>query len=570
MIVPTRAELSQEGNLARQNWSRRVLGAAPVVLVACLLFSINVWLASIRGVFRSELNGESDEPAHYVTALMIRDYIAQGIPAKPLAFAKNYYLHYPKVAFGHWPPLFHVVEAAWMLIFGVSRTSVMCLALTITTLLGATLHAVVSRAFGYWQAGLAAAILFICLPLVQSYSGLLMADTLVALLSFWTILLWARYMEAPSWPVAIAFALLSIATILTKGNGFALALVPPITIVLCRRWELMKQPSLYGSAILIVAGTLPWHFVTFGLIAPTFEYKFSFAFTASATWFLWGQLLRAPGILVSAFGFIGMAARVIRPYWLGRVEPLWGAAFAQVIAVWLFHALVPAGMEFRYILASFAPWLMFAAAGIQWVSERLRGVMLPARGWAIGLSVIALAVFFVTVFKVPQKLRLGFQEAAEEVTSNPEFRNSVILCSSDGVGEGAFISEVAMHEARPGHIILRASRMLADSDWNGRYYRVKMEEPAMIQQFLETAAVDLVVLDLNPYLPLKHHQLLRATMHAPGWRRIGVYPRVVDSLTDPKARVEVWKQTGIAKPAPTFTLEMNPTPRISVETTPSH
>src|SRR5260370_42392019 len=123
MIVPTGSEPSREGELAPQAWSCRALVAALVVVVASVLFSINVWLASIRGVFRSELNGESDEPAHYVTALMIRDYIAQGIPAKPLAFAKNYYLHYPKVAFGHWPPLFHVVEAAWMLIFGVSRTS---------------------------------------------------------------------------------------------------------------------------------------------------------------------------------------------------------------------------------------------------------------------------------------------------------------------------------------------------------------------------------------------------------------------------------------------------------------
>src|ERR1700676_2529150 len=157
MIASPRFGPAQEEEAEPQKLSRRVLAVVSVMVVAGALFSIHVCLASTSGAFRSELSGESDAPAHYITALMIRDYIAQGIPAKPLVFAKNYYLHYPKVAFGHWPPLFHVSEAAWMLVFGVSRTSVLCLVLAITALLGATLYSVVARAFGSWLAGLAVA-----------------------------------------------------------------------------------------------------------------------------------------------------------------------------------------------------------------------------------------------------------------------------------------------------------------------------------------------------------------------------------------------------------------------------
>jgi hypothetical protein len=543
---------------------------ASVVVIAGVLFSINVWLASIGGVFRSELNRESDEPAHYITALMVRDYIAQGMPAKPLAFAKNYYLHYPKVAFGHWPPVFYVLQTAWMLVFGVSRTSVLCLMLATTALLGATLYAVVTRALGSWLAGLAAGVLLVCVPLVQSFSGVLMADMLVALLSIWAVLTWARYMETPSWRLAVVFAFFSAATILTKGNGFALALVPPVAIVMCRRWDLMKRPSLYGLAILILVASAPWSIITSGLVVPTWQYQLTPGFVADASWFLWSNLLRAPGILVSAFGLIGVWAKIIGPYRAGRVESLWGAAFAQIIAVWIFHAMIPAGMESRYLLASLAPWLMFAAAGVQWVSERLRRVVLPARGGAVVLSVVAGMVFFATVFEIPQKRRLGFQEVAEELTSDPAFRNSVILCSSEGNGEGILISEVAMREARPGHIILRASRMLADSDWNGRNYKVKMEGPPGIQRFLEAAAVDVVVLDLNSYHAFEHHKQLQATMKGPGWRRIGLYPRAIDSFTDRNARIEVWRQAGVAKPAPSFIVEMNPTPRISIAAAASH
>jgi len=540
------------------------------MVVAGAIFLINVWLASRGGVFRSELASESDESAHYITALMIRDYIVQGIPGKPLAFAKNYYLHYPKVAFGHWPPVFHVLQAAWMLVFGISRTSVLCLMLTIAALLGATLYEVVKRSFGSWLAGLAAGLLFTCLPLVQTYSGVLMADILVALLSFWTILVWARYMEAPSWRLGAAFALLSIATIMTKGNGYALALVPPISIALCRRWELIKRPSLYGSALLVAVASGPWSFITRGLVVTTWQYRLTPGFVSAATWYLWSHLLSAPGILVSAFSLVGIAVKIIRPFRLGRVELLWGASFAQIIAVWAFHSTIPAGLEGRYLLASLAPWLMFAVAGVQWISERLKGRLLPARGWAVVLAAVAGIVFFATVFHIPQKRRLGFQEVAEELTSNPEFRNSIILCSSEGNGEGALISEVAMREARPGHIILRASRMLADSDWNGRNYKMKMEGPAEIQRFLESAAVDIVVLDFDSYHDFEHHKQLQATIKGPAWRRIGSYPRVIDSLTEPNARIEVWRQSGSVKPAPSFVVQMTPSPRIWVAAPANH
>jgi hypothetical protein len=49
---------------------------------------------------------------------MVYDYLA-GVPKEnPLAWAENYYLHYPKVAIGQWPPGYHVMEALWSLVWG--------------------------------------------------------------------------------------------------------------------------------------------------------------------------------------------------------------------------------------------------------------------------------------------------------------------------------------------------------------------------------------------------------------------------------------------------------------------
>src|ERR1700676_3378605 len=95
---------------------------------ACFLafFLIAVLLQWRAGAFLAEFSG-SDEAAHLVTSLMVHDYVAAGMPGSPVKFAEDYYVRYPKVTFGIWPPLFHLSQAAWMLTFSPSRGSVLIL-----------------------------------------------------------------------------------------------------------------------------------------------------------------------------------------------------------------------------------------------------------------------------------------------------------------------------------------------------------------------------------------------------------------------------------------------------------
>ncbi len=80
---------------------------------ACLIFSIALaiivliqWRGNAYSADFDAVGG--DEAAHFVTGLMIRDYAAEALGAPPLEFAERFYLSYPKVAFGIWPPLFHL------------------------------------------------------------------------------------------------------------------------------------------------------------------------------------------------------------------------------------------------------------------------------------------------------------------------------------------------------------------------------------------------------------------------------------------------------------------------------
>ncbi len=87
----------------------------------CLLrycFFIEVLLFQwINGVLDNEYTGFPDEAAHYVSSLLIENYITNGEIEHPLAYAKDYYYHYPKVAIGHWPPVMYGMLAIWFIIF---------------------------------------------------------------------------------------------------------------------------------------------------------------------------------------------------------------------------------------------------------------------------------------------------------------------------------------------------------------------------------------------------------------------------------------------------------------------
>src|SRR5512137_1938426 len=106
----------------------------PTLALAAVLFAVAVAFQWVGGAYQSEFGSHPDEAAHYVTGLVMRDYLAAGLPGNPLTYAKQYYQHYPKVALGHWPPVFYVLQSVWTLLFTPSPASVLLLMALLTAL----------------------------------------------------------------------------------------------------------------------------------------------------------------------------------------------------------------------------------------------------------------------------------------------------------------------------------------------------------------------------------------------------------------------------------------------------
>ncbi len=254
---------------------RVALGHCAVVLP---LWAAVVALQMVNGTYWNEFGGHPDEAGHYVTGLMVRDFLASGQWQDPLSFAKNHYLHYPKGALGHWPPVFYGIEAAWTLVAPPSRASMLLLMALLTALLAATLYQTLRQELTPLVAG-AAALLLLAVPIIRVSSGMMMAEIPLALFDFWAVLCFGRYLDTERWSDAAAFGLCAALAILTKGSGLALALVPPIAILLTWRFHLLARPSLWCSAGIVMLLCAPWYWVTLNLArttwseaSPTLEY----------------------------------------------------------------------------------------------------------------------------------------------------------------------------------------------------------------------------------------------------------------------------------------------------------
>ncbi len=497
------------------------------VTVLFVLLAVVICLQFLSGAYVAEFSAYPDEPAHYVTSLMLRDYFVHLHLASPLQFATEYYRHYPKVAFGHWPPFFYITQAAWMGLFSAARASVRLQIACTTALLGFGVFREARRLFSAPLA-FAGALLTICLPLVQTYSDEEMSETLLTLTCFWSVIYFARYIRSERQRDSFLFAIFFSLAVLTKGNGWLLAAVPPIALVLTRRLSILLRASFWVPLGLIAALCLPWQLMTMRMAERGWEGGShpNVAYTVGAL----GEFLRLfPQILgpvLLACMLAGIAAYVVAPYFRRTVQAEWATLFALLLSVWIFHSIVPAGVEDRKLVIAVPAMVLFVLGGLVWVADKLPANLSWYRWRYLAVGGVAGLSFLFTTFQVPHVDHYGFNEAANYLTGLASSKNATILVSSDAGGEGMLISELAMLQPHPVDTVLRATKSLANVDWNGAGYHCTYSSPAELLHFLRDEKVGYVVVDtFPPQVKFDHDALLKKTVeNGKAFQLVRVFP----------------------------------------------
>jgi glycosyltransferase involved in cell wall biosynthesis len=478
---------------ARAEIRRDRLLLPTVVAIGVTLFAIQV----SSHAFESEFAGYPDESAHFVSGLMIYDYLTT-FPRDPIAWAGQYYLHYPRVAIGHWPPGYHALEAVWFLILGPSRFTAMLLQWAIGAVALSMLYRLV-RLFLPFSVVVAILALVIATPVFQESLEQTMADLCCLLWSVLVMYASVRLVQRQDGIALTAVVLCLIAAAMTKGTAAFLVPVPvlallawgrPIRIPI--RWLLIA-----ACGVLAAAG---WYFAMGGV----------FAWGGMSTSVPW------PGPLIghlAGWGFLVVAILGLRRNSLALVA---AAMIASMLTVTL---VVRAAREDRHWIIVLPAILVLAGLGfVRFRSPWIKGLLL-----ALGL------VLYPYSWQRQPQSRFG--DLLVKVK-----RPSRMLISSSGLGEGPWIAVVSLTEKRPSSFVVRATKVVSESSWNGEGYHLLAPTADAVLQRLDELALDTVVLDTPPVPSLPHHPLIEATMrNSPAWKECAsgqnllAYCRVTES-----------------------------------------
>ena len=199
------------------------------------------------GVYQSELSHQPDESAHVVTSLMIHDYVKTSIGTSPLGFAENYYVHYPKVAFGIWPPLFHSTAALWMLLFTRTHTSLLIF-IAFQCAICATMLALFARRLLPPQVSFGLGLCLILLPAFQNASSVMMVDVFLTIMQFLAMIKLVELFRSGTMKAGVWFGICTSLAMLTKGNANALVLCGMFMLLLTRQFSILRsRPSMWPA-----------------------------------------------------------------------------------------------------------------------------------------------------------------------------------------------------------------------------------------------------------------------------------------------------------------------------------
>lgn len=456
-----------------------------------------VFLQWLDGAYSSGFGGHPDEAAHFVSSLMVRDFLGHIGVVRPVEFAQTFYLHYPKVAIGNWPPMMYALSGTWFLVFGATRASAMVFIALVVAAAATAIYAIGRKLLSPF-AGLFAAALYVALPLVQESSAMIMTEHLVTLLILLSAIQFARFAETLRTLDAMLFGALATAAILTRGSAWSLLLVPPLVIAFTRNWRLLLNWRLWLSTLPVVLLCVPWYIYAKGMskgamigIDPNAPMAFFMSAMVAFPTFVW----RAAGPILCVLAALGLwRTLAIRER---QYANYWAALLALIIGILLIQSIVPASIEQRFMVQLLPSLLLFAAAGAHWLIRKLlptTDTRLPVAA-AIWLGVAALIMM--TIFSIPDRIRnSGYEEVASALQDGARgFNSPVVLLASDAVGEGSIIAAIAAANSESHPVCLRGSKILVDEDWLGRGSRERFPTEEGLRKLLDSIPVDAVMVD---------------------------------------------------------------------------
>lgn len=497
VLCPARSVSLVRPSASEHERLSQVLAIGRELLIGCVLLGMVVTAQVGAGAYRGERAAYSDEASHFMNALLVRDYLTDGLGRNPLRFAEQYYLNYPKIAWGMWPPLFHASLGIFMLA-GLSPQGI---ALALLALLNAWTAWRLSRFVSLFETRFVALLIaatFVLTSAIADLTTAIMLDLALAALALEATYWFAVFVSTGERRHAAIFGVLTAMCCLTKGNGLSVILVPASLLLFTRRFEMLRRAGLYIAAAIVVALAAPPLAVSYRLDAaigdfgpiPAAEVIGRMSLYSS---FVLGQL-GAPLLALSIVGLV-VALRPNRRRHLSLESAGKASLAALVIGAVVFHLFNPhLSAAPRYIALMIAPLLGLLPVGVEQIARVVFAYPMR-RAIRVACLLGAFVSFLATRPAMANRHPIGARATIDYLDAQRGLSGATILVVTNEEGEGALVSEVASRHVTPAATVIRGSKFVATDDWAGSHFRMLFASSSDLLKELAELHVDYLVLD---------------------------------------------------------------------------
>jgi hypothetical protein len=436
----------------------------------------------------------SDEPSHFLNGYFVNLYFKSHFGENPLNFAKAYYLHYPKISIGHWPPAFYGFVGLLFFVLPASFTTVFSINLAFQIIL-TTVIAITVNHLSRMSIAVIAALVYSLTPISVESVAMFMPDGAVATFAIASVASWLAYASNPSFKAALLFSAFAAVTVLIKGNGWLVAFVPVFHLLLTNQWRVLASPKLYAAAAIGGIVVVPWYFLTAKLSAAGFNYQAGIPYATHALLFNMSALARNVG----TFGLLLAFATALAEYRDRNINrqrwTIVAGCISLALATLLLQSIIPVDTVDRYMAPALPPVLVLAFLGVDRIISIFR---YPKRLSPAIPAVLVMACTIAMIGNGAQhllnrnpKIDIGIREMVEFIDKDK--LPHAVLVDGSAPAEGAVIAALAVMDDKLQNYAIRSSKILAQSNFMGSDYALQYGDAAQTLAGIRNLGIRYVV-----------------------------------------------------------------------------
>jgi hypothetical protein len=222
------------------------------------------------GISYGEFFFFGDEMRHAMTGVFFRDLYVDHPWSYPVRYAFEYYAKYPALGLVYWPPLFHMVEGVFFLVFGISVVSSRLTMLMYSLVAVFFWYKIVERE-GPNSRALTSAFIYPLLPFVLQYERVTMLEIPCVAMCMVSIYFWQSFLREERSRDLWLFAAFMAASFYTSQKAIFIAFFVILHFLAERRWSLLKRWDVWAAALLSAAVVIPWYYVMMQKLSLSYE-----------------------------------------------------------------------------------------------------------------------------------------------------------------------------------------------------------------------------------------------------------------------------------------------------------